>query len=141
MKAFYFACIAAAAACFLLAGCSRNNKDGAEKTDPASAAMAWLAVVDSGDYAGSWKGTSQYFKGIVNRDQLVQQLTSVRRPMGQMISRVLTSSTPAASLPGAPDGEYVIMVFNTVFTNKKSGIETLTVVKEGTWKVAGYYIK
>jgi hypothetical protein len=140
MKRFIYSCIGAAAACLVLTGCSRN-KAADSKDDPASVAMAWLAVVDKGDYAKSWSGTSQYFKGVVNKGQLVQQLSSVRKPMGEMISRILSSTTPAASLPGAPDGEYVIMVFNTSFTNKKSGIETLTVIKEGEWKVAGYYIK
>ena len=46
-------------------------------------------------------------------------------------------------LPGAPDGHYVLLQFETVFANKKSTIETVTFMleKDGKWKAAGYYIK
>ncbi len=32
----------------------------------------------------------------------------------------------STSLPGAPDGEYVVIEFITSFSNKKSAIETVT---------------
>jgi hypothetical protein len=45
--------------------------------------------------------------------------------------------------PGAPDGEYVVIQFETSFEKKKSSIETITPIKEkdGSWRVSGYYIK
>jgi hypothetical protein len=47
------------------------------------------------------------------------------------------------SLPGAPDGEYVVIQFGTSFENKKTAIETVTPMldKDGKWRVSGYYIK
>lgn len=47
------------------------------------------------------------------------------------------------SLPGAPDGEYVVIQFETSFEKKKSSLETVTPMKEkdGAWRVSGYYIK
>ena len=47
------------------------------------------------------------------------------------------------SLPGAPDGEYVVLQFDTSFANKKEAVETVTPMldKDGKWKVSGYYIK
>jgi hypothetical protein len=46
-------------------------------------------------------------------------------------------------IPGAPDGEDVILQLNTVFEEKAQAIETVTAKREpdGTWKVAGYFIK
>jgi hypothetical protein len=46
-------------------------------------------------------------------------------------------------LPGAPDGEYVVIQFETSFENKKSAIETVTPMIEinGGWRVSGYFIK
>ena len=46
-------------------------------------------------------------------------------------------------LQGAPDGEYVIITFETEFENKKSAIETVTPMmdKDGKWRVSGYFIK
>ena len=47
------------------------------------------------------------------------------------------------SLPSVPDGEYVVIQFKASFENKKSAIETITpmMVKDGKWRVSGYYIK
>ena len=47
------------------------------------------------------------------------------------------------SLPGAPDGEYVVIQYATTFENKKSAIETITPMLDGDgkWRVSGYYIK
>ena len=47
------------------------------------------------------------------------------------------------SMPGAPDGEYVVIQYSTNFQNKKSAIETVTPMKNkgGEWRVSGYYIK
>jgi hypothetical protein len=47
------------------------------------------------------------------------------------------------SLPGAPDGEYVVIQFATSFENKKSAIETVTPMldSDGEWRVSGYFIK
>jgi Protein of unknown function (DUF4019) len=63
--------------------------------------------------------------------------------MGKLVSRKVKSASYTTFLPGAPDGEYVVIEFNTSFGNKKSGIETVTpkMDKDGTWRVSGYYIK
>jgi hypothetical protein len=58
-------------------------------------------------------------------------------------SRKVKSKSYKTSLPGAPDGEYVVIEFETSFEHKKSSIETVTpmVEKDGNWRVSGYYIK
>jgi hypothetical protein len=47
------------------------------------------------------------------------------------------------TLPGVPDGEYVVVQFDTSFEKKKTAIETVTPMKEpdGRWRVSGYFIK
>ncbi len=46
-------------------------------------------------------------------------------------------------MPGAPDGQYIVMQFETSFANKQTAIETVTVGPEqnGQWQASGYYIK
>jgi hypothetical protein len=46
------------------------------------------------------------------------------------------------TLPGAPDGEYVVIQYATRFEHKPSIIETVTPMldKDGSWKVSGYFI-
>jgi Protein of unknown function (DUF4019) len=70
-------------------------------------------------------------------------VTAVRSPLGKVISRKLKLKQYATSLPGAPDGKYVVIQFETSFEKKKSSVETITPMKEkdGTWRVSGYYIK
>lgn len=60
-----------------------------------------------------------------------------------MMSRELKSKQYATSLPGAPDGEYVVIQFKTAFENKKSVVETITPMldKDKKWRVSGYFIK
>jgi TM2 domain-containing membrane protein YozV len=67
----------------------------------------------------------------------------VRAPLGALKTREVKSSRYKTSVPGAPDGEYVIIQFNTSFENKQSAVETVTPMREkdGSWRVSGYYIK
>jgi len=108
-----------------------------------SSAEAWLTLVDEGRYADSWNEAAGYFRGAVKEEQWQRTLMAVRKPLGKVISREVKSKSYHTSLPGAPDGEYVVIQFETSFTNKKSGIETVTPMmdKDGKWRVSGYFIK
>lgn len=80
-----------------------------------SAAQSWLVLVDEEKYGESWTSAATLFK----------------------------SAQFATTLPGAPDGKYVVIQFNTTFANKAAAVETITPMQEpdGTWKVSGYFIK
>ncbi len=107
------------------------------------AAEKWLNLVDEKRYSDSWKEAAEYFRNAVKPEQWEQSLQAVRRPLGKLVSRKMKSSTFETSLPGAPDGEYVVIQFETSFENKKESIETVTPMmdKNGKWKVSGYYIQ
>ena len=106
-------------------------------------AKKWLGIVDSEKYAESWKESAELFRNAVREEQWEQSLQAVRTPLGKMISRKIKTKTYTTSLPGAPDGEYVVIQFGSSFENKKSAIETVTPMmdKDGKWRVSGYYIK
>ncbi|KPJ71393.1 hypothetical protein AMJ52_08655, partial [candidate division TA06 bacterium DG_78] len=63
--------------------------------------------------------------------------------LGKLVSRTVKSAKYTTSLPGAPDGEYVVIQYEASFENKQSAIETVTPMKDtdGAWRVSGYYIK
>ena len=117
-----------------------NPKAGAQKAATA-AAQTWLATVDDGQYAQSWDQASELFRKAITQDKWVSALESVRKPLGKLVSRAVISAQ-TTNLPGAPDGQYVVMQFNASFANKKSAVETVTFMqeKDGKWKAAGYYI-
>jgi hypothetical protein len=108
-----------------------------------NAAAAWVAQIDAGKYLASWQESSAYFRGAVSEKNWNGALNGTRKPFGKMLSRKLIKAENASSLPGAPDGNYVVMQFDTSFSNKKGAVETVTFMqeKDGKWRAAGYYIK
>ena len=108
-----------------------------------AAARAWLALVDAASYDRSWSAASAQFRQKVPQAQWQAAAAGARGPLGALKSRTLQSVTFRNALPGAPDGEYVIVQFASSFENKASAIETVTPMKDpdGTWRVAGYYIQ
>jgi hypothetical protein len=106
-------------------------------------AEVWLTLVDSGKYADSWQEASQLFKAHVTKEQWQNALQATRDPLGKKLSRKLKSATYKTALPGAPDGEYVVIQFESTFERKQSAVETVTPMldRDGKWRVSGYYIK
>jgi hypothetical protein len=47
------------------------------------------------------------------------------------------------TLPGAPDGKYWTIQFDTSFAAKAEAVETVTFMleKDGSWRAAGYFIR
>ena len=107
------------------------------------AAEEWLTLVDERNYKKSWEEASKLFKKSITKGMWEQSIKAVRPPLGELVNRTVKSANYATSLPGAPDGEYVIIQFSASFTNKKSALETVTPMKDpdGQWRVSGYYIK
>ena len=122
-------------------GYAAETDAGAEKAATA-AAQTWLATIDHGDYAQSWQEASALFRSAITADKWKSSLETVRQPLGELTSRKVKKVQAATSLPGAPDGHYMVMQFNTSFANKKSAVETVTFMleKDGQWRAAGYYI-
>ncbi len=108
----------------------------------ASSGEAWLRLIDSGKYADSWKEASTYFRARITEKTWVSMVQGVRAPLGARTSRKLQNITFTKTLPGAPDGSYAVMVFQTSFQNKANAAEQLTVMADGDhWRAAGYFIR
>ncbi len=114
-----------------------------KEAEAGKVADIWLSVVDAGNYTDSWDNTSEYFKNAVSKSQWETALQSLRKPLGDVVSRKIVGMKYTTALPGAPDGEYVVIQYKTVFKNKASSIETVTpsLGKDGVWRVTGYFIK
>jgi hypothetical protein len=140
MKKIHFLRLGSVFICCLI--CAHSFAGDAEK-DALKAAEEWLALIDAGDYGSSCDEASELSKKSVTKEMWAQSIKAVRSAMGDLISRSVKSAQYATSLPGAPDGEYVVIQFFASFTNKKSAIETVTPMKDpdGRWRVSGYYIK
>jgi hypothetical protein len=115
----------------------------AAETAAKTAAGEWLALIDSGDYASSWKEAAELFKKAVPAADWERMMAASREPLGDLVSRKAASADYATSLPGAPDGEYVVIQYHSSFTRKKQAVETVTPMMEANrgWRVSGYFIK
>ena len=106
------------------------------------AAKDWLSLVDEERYGESWETAAIFFKNAVQKVQWITSMNGFRKPLGKLLERKIKNSQYMTTLPGAPDGEYVVIQFETSFENKKSSIETITPMldKDGKWRTSGYYI-
>jgi hypothetical protein len=135
--------LAALAATLVLVGFPAPADDGAAVAQAQVAAKGWLALTDAGRYGESWDSASALFRSAVPKADWEKALRAGRGLFGAVKSRKVKSATFTRTLPGAPDGEYVVIQFEAEFENKAAAIETVTPMrdKDGTWRVSGYYIK
>lgn len=108
-----------------------------------AAAEQWLALVDAGKYGESWDQAAQAFKDAVTRKDWERNVKDARGPLGKVLSRKLRKSDYLKNPPNAPPGEYVGMLYDTSFANRKSTTETVVPMldKDGKWRVSGYYVQ
>ncbi|MCY2987054.1 MAG: DUF4019 domain-containing protein [Planctomycetota bacterium] len=125
----------------LLATAAEKHDDAEQKA--VESAKAWLALVGQDKYGEAWDAAAELLKNAVSKEDFEKSLTAARKPLGKIKSRELKSKQYATSLPGAPDGEYVVIQFKTAFENKKAGVETITPMldKDKKWRVSGYFIR
>jgi len=108
-----------------------------------AASETWLKLIDAGKYGESWKAAGSVFKKAVSEEQWAKSLDGLRKPFGETVSRKRKSLKEMQSLPGVPDGEYMMIEFETNFSQKKDSIETVVLGKEddGAWRVIGFFIR
>lgn len=116
---------------------------GPNADEAVKAAEAWLKLVDGAQYKESWSEAAGFFRERVKEDDWIKMIDLARKPFGEVLERKLLKASYTTSLPGVPDGEYVVIEFQTAFSRKKNSIETITPMKEadGKWRVSGYFIK
>lgn len=129
------------ASCCLVAPAGAGGNDAVVRAE--RAAEAWLALTDGGRYGESWDAASSLFKAAVTRADWEKALKAVRAPLGALKARKVRSATSTTSLPGAPDGEYVVIQYDAQLENKAAAVETVTPMREkdGSWRVSGYFIR
>ena len=112
-----------------------------DPTDIAREAVEWLSLIDAGSYAEAYDAASGLLKENVTRNEFVTAYQEGRSLLRTVRSRVFRSATPATTLPGAPDGDYVVFEFDADYEQKENAVERVTTALEaGTWRVAGHWV-
>lgn len=125
----------------------RNVIDSAQSTPEAErnaidSAQAWLELVDNQKYMESWEETAEFFKSGVPKQNWQEMMSILRKPLGKTLSRELIFQEDTTSIPGAPDGEYVVIHYKTSFEHNERARETIRsrLDSDNSWRVVGYYI-
>ena len=131
---------------FALAACLGSGPAHAQEPVTKAAQTSvetWLSLIDNQNYQASWDTAATLFRNAITQEKWQSAAQTARAPLGRLKSRTLKSATSTTTLPGAPDGEYVVFQFNASFDQKAAAVETVTAIREkdGTWHVGGYFIK
>jgi serine/threonine-protein kinase len=97
----------------------------------------WLALMDTGEYAKSWKTAAPYFQGKVSKEEWIGKLEKMRRPLGEILSRKLIS------MENTVMGTRYEAKYSSSFDNLPAAVETVTYAKQtsGEWQPIGYLIR
>lgn len=117
--------------------------NGTTERSAIAATQNWLALIDDGDAAESWNQAASLFKAAVSLEQWQKSLAAARVPLGKVVSRSIKSTHYVEELPGAPDGKYFVIEYDTSFEKKRQGTETIVPMmdEDGEWRVSGYFVK
>ncbi|MDA0150215.1 DUF4019 domain-containing protein [Vibrio sp. LaRot3] len=106
------------------------------------AADAWLAIVDSGEYAVSWRKSDDFFQSQISEQDWLAAVEKARNPLGDKVVRKLVDKQTHADLPSAPSGDYLFITYRTDFETKLDTKETLILRDNaGHWGVVGYFVE
>lgn len=125
---------------------SWSEDQGSLTAEAEQAAIAWLSIIDQGQYKESYEQSSLFFKKEITSKKWVEALNSVRKPLGKLLSRKILSKMIQQDIPNGNEvikGTFCIIQAQSSFQNLKSSIETISFQQEsdGQWRATGYFIK
>jgi hypothetical protein len=105
-------------------------------------ALGFLGYLDHGRFANSYAYTGMLIRAQLDRDAYTRQLEKARAGVGALLSRELMDASYTTTMPGAPEGQYVVLDYGASFANRQQAVEKVTLAfAKGYWRVSGYYIK
>ncbi len=98
---------------------------------------AWLGLFDGGNYAQTWETAAPSFQCAVTKEEWVAKAEKVRRPLGNVLSRKLSSTEFTAA------GTRFVAKYDTSFDGLLAASETVTFALQpnGEWRAIGYLIR
>lgn len=103
------------------------------------AALAWLALVDSGGYAESFEAASPHVREKATLAQWIAGLERMRGPLGPLVSRRLERQTLLPEVLDGPKGHYIALLYTSRFERAERAGERVTCFADASgWRVLGY---
>lgn len=121
---------------------SQADPHAADELAAERQALGFLGYLDQGRYPDSYAYTGMLLRTQADQQKFGAQIEKARAGTGALQARELIDATYDTTVPGAPEGQYVILHYHTNFANRQDAVETLTLaLAKGYWRVDGYYIK
>lgn len=107
-----------------------------------AAAKRFIAQVDAGDYGKSWELLASITQNDISQQDWDQQIGKIRATAGELTERQQSEISYSNAPAEDPDGKYLIISYDSKFARTEQVAETITMTleKDGHWRVAGYHI-
>lgn len=120
-----------------------SEKPETEKVEQAvPVAAEFLQMIDSGQYAESWRSSASLMQEKITEKDWAEKLAKARERTGDVINRERESATYSTKAQDSPEGEYIMLIYDSKFDKAGELSEYVTVMRDGElWKVAGYFLE
>jgi Protein of unknown function (DUF4019) len=114
--------------------------DGPVKKAVISDSQNWLALIDGGDFQGSWDNLSQLCKSFVPWEDYRWVTANFRSKHGGVYERVLKRVWYTSEWLHSPDGDYVGVEYESKMRFDKDRVKEFTVLvyEDGKWRVVAH---
>ncbi|BEQ17125.1 DUF4019 domain-containing protein [Desulfoferula mesophila] len=106
-------------------------------------ALRWLELLDRGDYDSAYYDAAPLLQRALTLEKWRQTMSALAAKTGPAQEHQFLHGRPAQDLPGAPKGQYYLLVYKPRFAKQPDLLEQVALIKKsgGQWRVAGYYLK
>ncbi|MFO7767061.1 MAG: DUF4019 domain-containing protein [Pelovirga sp.] len=110
--------------------------------DAVSAAERFARIIDSGNSSAAYSQASPLLRLVQKEQEFVSAIERAHLLLGPVQQRQLTALRSIGSYPRLPDGDYLIVQFETRTLHKNKAAEIILLRHQGgTWLVADYSIR
>ncbi|MCH9625844.1 MAG: hypothetical protein S4CHLAM123_10260 [Chlamydiales bacterium] len=106
-------------------------------------AIYFLSITDNQAYASSYGETGKLLQDLISKEQWIGAMKASRLDLGYVRARKVTAHQFTNELKGRMRGDFLILKYDTQFSQKASAIETVILMRQGRlglWKVISYTI-
>lgn len=132
--------IAVLVGCALLGAPPAMGQHDDQEEAAQEAADSWLELFDAGDAEASWEEAAVLFQAEITEEQWVEQVEEIQASLGAVMDRQPLEAGFTEEIPDAPEGEYVVVRYQTEYEQSMTTETMVMALDEDEWRMAGYYI-
>jgi len=102
----------------------------------------FVCRLDAGDYSGAWMALDAHARLLKTAQDWQRYQAAIRSAYGPLQQRRFRSLDHRGTYSQHPDGDYVVVCFDSRFADKQAAIETVVLRQEpaGAVSIIAYYI-